>query len=549
MAPFLFEYRSVETFTEGRRFDHLVESVELDDEIATVRYRDSYTWWNGTQVTARDDWTGIRIEQHLSGEELDADRSPEHTEAAIDPATLDVELVDEYTLRYSFPEPLHPTVMEDAVAHGIVNTPATLFEPWVEQFESATTTGDHGEVEADFRTWTIGADELMEEGAGCGPFELTMAESTRYELDTYPGHPLAEDIAIDVVRLPIADGNRKDELLLQGELDFGDGPLDLDTPTHPDHVEELDRYRLDHGFKLLFNWRNDHIATRGVRRAIASVLPIPDILENAEMGIPTEVQTGMGAIADEQWFDEEFLDSLVRYPVDADEESAVSFMEEAGYRRTGGEWHDPDGEPVRLRLVGPTWDRWTVALLSVESALDTFGFDVSTDAIEAGTFYERLATGGFDIAPWWSGSRPFGAYNVTSAWPSGLGYGTDDPERETSPYDKPVRVTIPTDVGALTDDDGNEEINLVEQWRTLRSAPNDEEVSDAAAVFAQWWNYDLPDLHVSDVEQVIWGNTRDFVWPDAGDAVYRTYGPERRPDIYTVNAGAVSPVVDGTDDS
>ena len=61
--------------------------------------------------------------------------------------------------------------------------------------------------------------------------------------------------------------------------------------------------------------------------------------------------------------------------------------------------------------------------------------------------------------------------------------------------------------------------------------------------------FDLPDLHVSDVEQVIWGNTRDFVWPDAGDAVYRTYGPERRPDIYTVNAGAVSPVVDGTDDS
>lgn len=536
VSTLFYAYRSVYRHGDGRRFDHVIDAVEIDGETVTVRYSDQYRWWNGEPVTARDDYVHLRIQELIRDYTRDSPDRPSGSRPD-DQYDFEVALVDEYTLEYEFQETLNPRLARGVVASGVVNTAAWLFSEWITRLEDASTAEERNTVLTALREWTIPFEEMVDRGFGCGPFEPTRLLEPRVECELFDQHPYADVIDVDRVHLPVARGTRARQMLVEGQLDAGQRTLTDLGPSVPSYIEQLDRYRLANGTKLLLNWRGP-LADRRVRWAIAAAIPFGDLAANSGLGEPVTTQTGMGTPADDRWLLQETRHRLYDHPIEAAPELAARHLAAAGYAQVDDSWRDADDNPIELRLSTPMLDSWTAAARTIGESLRAIGIEVRHAPVEFNTFFSSVNDGVFDMALWWNAGTPFEVYDVTNRHFDHLGYGIDEPSRDRSALGKPVAPRVPTTVSGPEATDGDR-YNLVSRWRTLRSTPTDARVREAVAPFARWWNYDLPDIQLVDDVAAIWGNTRAFVWPETGDPALRTYGPHTRPELYALQTGAV----------
>ncbi|MFC7195386.1 hypothetical protein ACFQL4_13265 [Halosimplex aquaticum] len=294
--------------------------------------------------------------------------------------------------------------------------------------------------------------------------------------------------------------------------------------------------------KLVVDWRNDHLARRGVRRAILATIPVDDVAEVTNWGEPTERQTGLAAPAGRQWLPASVRESLHRYPVEADVERAAEHMRAAGYTRDENDmWRDSDGRRARLNIGTPVWSDYVSAGTMVESSLSRFGFDVSIDRIPNTRIYYEVSNHTYDLTLWDFDGRPHRAYDVTSDGATSIGYGVSDPAVETSSQGKPVEVSVPETPGDVDAPESDRRtVNLVDTWRTIEGPTDRAATVEAVSTFATWWNDALPDIYLNTEVTGLWGNTRDFAWPSyETDSEYGTAGPGGNPVFHMLKRGTI----------
>ncbi|MFB6141319.1 MAG: ABC transporter substrate-binding protein [Halosimplex sp.] len=523
----LYESQSYTTLARPRELGDIVESVETDGKRATVTYADGYTWWSGDDVTARDVWVQDRIQSHVS-----------------DRTWPKCELLDDLTVRYEFERPLDRPLVYSTVLDGAVRTKASFYEPWLERFREATTDDQVGRVLGDLRGESPSLETIADEGLGCGPYELTEASINRLMLEKYEDHPRADEITIPRLWFPAVQGTSIENLVGKGWLDGGSGLLREERGTPPDNLEQIARYRTTSGTKLVLDWRNDHLARRGVRRALVAAIPIDNVVDVASWGEPTALQTGLAAPAERRWLSESLRSNLHEYPIGADVERAAAHMRAAGYERDGeGYWRGPGGERATLTLGTPVWSGYVSAESVVTSSLERFGFDVSTDRVPNTQITYRVSNHTYDVMLWSFDGRPYSVYDVTGDGATSIGYGVTDPDAERSSQGKPVTVSVPTtpgDIGAPESE--RRTVNLVELWRRIRRPTDRATTVDAVETFATWWNDALPDVYLGTAVDGLWGNTRDFSWPAYDDdSRYGTAGPAGRPVFHLLKQGVIAP--------
>lgn len=522
----VFAYPAVQSPDGTWRTTGLVDSVDVESSTATISYSDEYTWWNGEPVTARDRWVAHRIDEAI-GVETDG---------------ASFELLDEYTIRYRFESPRRRSLVLADVLDHVHGTPAWFYGEWAERLEAASTESERVEVRDALQSTSVSLSDAAERGIGCGPYELREVSPNRLLLDRYEDHPNADALSIPRLWFPSARDMRAEELTNDGVLDLGQQVLHTgDRPVNtPPHVEQLDERLTQYGTTLLVNWQADHLDSRAVRRAMAAVLPLDRIERDAGWGQAARRQTGLSPVVERRWLDESLRERLDTYPVERDDEVAAEFMRRGGYRRDGGTWVDDGGNAVQIGFQSPLWDEWSMAARTIETAFSEFGFDVSADLFSEASYLGRVGNGRYQLAQWETTGTPFAAYDVSATSFGSLGYGTTDAEQE-SVSGRPVAPTIPTTPGALDIDDGGTTVNLVELWRALQGPTSAERTREIVGRFARWWNYDLPHVQLATRSTGIWGNTRDFEWPEAGSDAYRTAGPSDRTDYYLLRAGAIEP--------
>ncbi len=527
----LFEVPSLQRPNGERRLTDLVERVTVDGPTVTVEYSDAFEWWNGEPVTARDQWVAERIQAQV--------------ETATAPS---VELLDDYRLRYEFAEPLNRELALSRVAGDAHNVPAWHFESWAERLESATTDDERSDVVDRLHAHRVGLDEAMEMGFGCGPYELTEVSINRLMLERRADHPRADDVAIPRLWFPVVESLSTASLIRKGQLDGGRGRLRNVQGSAPGYIEQFAEYQMAGGTKLSLNWRNPHLARRGVRRAILSVLPLEAIVDNTDWGDVTAVQTGMTGPPARRWLDGSVRDRLHEYPVGADRELAAEYMRGAGYARDGSDkWRDDGDVEADLRIRAPTWSDWAASGELIASTLNQFGFDVDFSTVPNTRLYTDATGPDYDVFLWWMAGRPSRSYDVTATSPATVGLGLSGPDPAASDHGKPVEPAVPTEPGAVdAGDGGRERVNLVEQWERIRGPADEAGTADAVATFARWWNDALPDVCLATQVTGVWGNTRDFTWPAAEETpAYRWSGPSNQPEYHLLKYGAIGRTDDG----
>jgi len=531
-SPFyslLYEAKSYSAPGRERTLGDVIDSVDSDGATATVTFDDGFSWWSGDPVTARDAWIEERIQSFV------ADRS------------YTAELVDDYRLRYEFDRPLDEPLVRSTVASGAVRTRADRHQPYLDRLRDAGTDRQQSEIVSDIRNDSPDLKEAAEQGLGCGPYELVEVSINRLMLEKYEGHPRADEIAIPRLWFPVVQEVSVENLVKKGWLDGGSGRVRAQRGSVPEYLEQLATYRTTAGTKLVLDWRNDHLARRGVRRALLAALPLDDIVEIVDWGDPVGRQTGLVEPSERRWIPERVRERLHRYPVAADEETAAAYMRDAGYSRDGNdEWRGPDGGRVSLRMATPVWDDFVSATEVVSSTLTRFGFDVSVDRLTNLNVYSAVTGHTHDITLWTFDGTPYSIYDVTSDDATAVGLGVSEPGSTDATQGKPVTVSVPETPGDIdAPDSDRRSVDLVETWRDIERPTDRATTVEAITTFANWWNDALPGVYLANYTDGLWGNTRDFQWPSRErDADFATVGPAGQPIFHMLKQGAIRPVTD-----
>lgn len=517
--PLVFGFRSVSQPGGEPRLEYHITDVEIDNDEATVHYADGYQWWNGDPVTARDDWLAYQIDSFMG--------VPTRIES--------VEYVDEHTLTVTFDRAVNERLLRRDLASGFIRTPRAEYEEWYERFTDTTEDG-RTEVAEELQEWWLPLEEIVDDGLGSSPYRVTEVLESRVVAEPFSDHPSAENLPAEEFVLPVAERDRADQLLVQGDFDVGSGRLANLEGAVPDEIEQLVSNPSDSGIKLLCHWGTDHLGHRGVRRAIVAALPLEDMVQ-PEWTHPVTVQTGLHPPSVERWLVDDGEDELLTEPIESDPDRAEELLEEAGYSRSGNEFiHDERGT-LSISLRYPSWPRWALIADFVQDSLEAIGIEVTGIVQEPTTFTESVRSQTFELALWWDEGDPLTTFDVTRSDPSALGIGVDDSQADTGRHGKPVVVDIPDEPGARS----RTETNLVELWRTIESPPDPETEREAIRTFVRWWNHDLPDIQLLTADAGLWGNTNRFDWPAEEDDRYRYRGQSGPGYLYLLTTGAVEP--------
>lgn len=315
----------------------LAESWERDGNTWTLHLREGIKFSNGREMTADDvKWTWERLIDPETGS---------GNAARVGPPETEIEVVDDYTLQVTHPEPF-----------GI--------------FPQS--------IGFDKSTGIVAKESLEEDGTisvpiGTGPFKITDVQGTtrlvleRNEYYWQENYPCVDEIVIE----PIPDDTVRETALRGGEVDW---VLTI-APQNFDSLQSDPNVVVDTAPQLSYDYIGVNVTREPfddvrIRHAIAYALDRQQVCEAAFFGLCTTIQspTGPGS----PWY-------FDYAPYERDLEKAKQLLAEAGY---------PDG--LEMELMPTTQYQHTVRGAQViQQQLAEVGIDASINALEWSEWLEK----------------------------------------------------------------------------------------------------------------------------------------------------------------
>lgn len=153
----------------------------------------------------------------------------------------------------------------------------------------------------------------------------------------------------------------------------------------------------EHG--LVFNFRNPLFQDVNLRKAIAHILERDKIRDVAiwQAYSCEEYAHGILTSMSEQWLTDETMEQLSKYNHDTGK--AEQILNDAGYKKDGDKWLQPNGEPVAFTFsVYAPHNDWVLASKEIVQQLNDFGFKVEMELIPEGMRDQVMQAGDYEIA-------------------------------------------------------------------------------------------------------------------------------------------------------
>lgn len=517
-----------------------IDEVEFKSGGCEVLYhfKEDFHWWDGTPLTAEDWLVTRKINQYQSH------GSPEN-------APVDVSLVDDYTLKEVRTTPVNPTAKKQGL-NSTVNTRRDYFRSWLEKYEDASSESAVEDVTSELSKHKIDIDTFVDEGLGSGMWKLKDWNPTRVTYEKFDGHPRSDWTNLETWKWELVSDDQKfDQAFLDNRFDMGE--LNFNLVPKNDKIENIAEISITGVPKITFNFRNKHLARRGVRRAIAYLLDYKQIraVLKENYGTPYAehpYRCGMSSSVAENWLGGDFLDDLISYGETAQTEKAEQAMQDAGYTKEGDVWVGPDGDAVEgLKYITPPWSIYQSIEQYVSPILNEFGIKNKALQPSRSNFYKRLGeTYEFDLLNWFFyGNHPTTTYatGVSTIQPYGLdGYesvveqteessssgcevdrSTPGLKQELSPkLHHPIRATFPSEVGAMEVGGSGQTLYPI-KWNKIMSQTQDRaEIEELSRKIAWYYNWQIPHIGLYEETWNYWGNVEKYTFRDNHPETDRT---------------------------
>jgi len=368
----------------------------IDRYTLQVKIRDEAEWWDGNPVTAAD----YKYSLELGQKYVVAMYTPlwDYIES--------VEVIDEKTVQIATTD----EKLNYFQLFGVLNGPVILPKHIWEDLE--TEYGD--DLPSEFR------NDVPDEIVGAGPYRLmSWSEQVYYyeRVDDWWG--------VDIFGLPdpkyIAHPDMKDNMA--AALAFEAGDLDMMTHFTPEIWEMwvdkglARRTYYDHppyyvGGGVTFLWINmdrEPLDDATVRRAIAHVIPIDDMIELAyfnygtkAVAVPIIHTSAAVALIDEDLVDQ--------YGWEYDMDTAKQILDDAGIVDTTGDdiREMPDGTPLSgfVIQVPYGWTDWMMMCDMIATNLGEIGIECTTEFPDFSVWWARLSEKNWDFVLGWADASP-----------------------------------------------------------------------------------------------------------------------------------------------
>lgn len=494
---------------EGNIWPDLPSSFSAEGNTLLIEFPEDYSWWSGDDLTAEDYWTYLEIRRLQ------------------DPEASDIEenvLVDDYTIERTFKGDVTTNLMRADLTDqtfGKLTTPRWIYREYLERLQDATTQNERDAVGDDLRNFQIPIDQLSEEGLGNGPYEVVDWSDSDTAFELYEDHPLAEQTNIERVRLvsEMATENLRamevnDEIDMYPEGLIGEVDRD-DYPNNLENWKEIEWFRTQ---KITFNWKNEHLAKRPIRRAIAHALDLRPMVDAAVeaglVGEPPSLQTGVRSSIHGKFLGEGWVDQLIEYPIEADESGAVDMLENAGYTRENGTVIDGNGDPVEFTFLTNDGQFQSSTGVVVSDQLESFGFGMDVTTVGSTDYYQTLEQ--YDHDMWWIWHVASALWHPISYFSNdfyGVEVGDPASDAETGITGIPFELEIPEAVGAKEINGDGVTIEPAQLMADLPVAGTQEEVQELTRTLVQWFNFDLPNLIWIEERNGSWGDVEAYDFP------------------------------------
>ncbi|SES68471.1 ABC transporter substrate-binding protein [Anaerobranca gottschalkii] len=168
---------------------------------------------------------------------------------------------------------------------------------------------------------------------------------------------------------------------------------------------------------LIFNFKKQMFNDLALRKSIAYILnrdTIRDVSSWQANSYENYYAYGLLKSMSNEWIDEANLNKFTKYS--QNKTLAEQILEEAGYKKDNGIWHQSNGNPVEftISVYGPHND-WVLAAREIVQQLKSFGFKVDMKLIPEGMRDNVMRTGDYDVAiefgtAWWGYPHPLTGY-------------------------------------------------------------------------------------------------------------------------------------------
>lgn len=496
-------------------------SYDTENQVEQMVFPDEgITWWNGDDLTAE----AMYVQNEIGRLQNPSNSTVESNE-----------LVDDYTVEQTYKEQQNPTIVRREAALGTtITTKPSKYQQWVTRYQDATTQDKRNSITEELQNWKVSTQELIDEGLGNGPYEMVEANNQEMVFDLRTDHPWATEDQVQDYRIQTS-GESSNLTIRQDEYDWGPG-----TPgdNYPSNLNTVVKFNSLQGSKVLFNNSSKHMKNRKFRRALANLINGQSIAQNRGGGFTQVTKNcGMGDSWAKEWLGEDFWNNLHEYPYQSNTERATTLLNEAGYSKQGGSWVGPDGNTVSLDVMIGNWQGFKTGARTVNSQLDSFGFNTSFQSMPWAAYKKRSwEQMEHDVSFYYHNNwanHPVSYYRPN--YPGGMRLalpanfrndieGWLEEGREQSPLTGlPLEPTIPSEVGALEVSGSGETINIFETWDAINAAQSREETVKQLRKLARYWNYDLPHFHVFMWNNSWWGDTGNFDLPVDNDDI-KLYG-------------------------
>ncbi len=501
--------------SDGVTRPDLAEELSVDGNTLTITFPEDRTWWNGRELTAEDFYTGVEITRL---QDPGASAYESH------------ELLDSYTVQRTFKQQPTDELMRASVAGFVVETPRWIFGEYLERYQDATTQSERDAITEELTQESIDTQQLVDEGLGNALFELTEFNASEGLLERFDDHPYAGRTAVERCRVLPWDAADPESFIINNEIDltYSDYITESKRQQYPDNLQnqyELDWFRTQ---KFTFNYKNDHLAKRNVRRAIACATDLTALVSSANeagiIGTPTQVQTGLRSSIHDRYLGDGWTENLIQYPIETALDRANEYMKQAGYSRSDDAWVDESGSQLTFQIITDAKPAQTSVTKVFSDQLNAFG--IGTDVTSIGQdYYTKLQEYEFDIAWIWHVAQAL--WHPTAYFSNdfyGVEVGPTDSDDDTGPTGIPYETSIPETVGDATITGAGRTIQPAALMEALPVASSTEEVTEITRTLVQWFNFDLPGLVYVQENSGFWLDTDQysFSMPDPEKKIART---------------------------
>jgi peptide/nickel transport system substrate-binding protein len=520
---------------------YMVKSVEQADDgtSTTLTFKDGYTFWDGTPVTAKD----LLIARKMYNFQTHYQEFGPKRKAKI---------VQDSPPKIKFTSdcPVNPTL---ALLRQRFNT-AFLKHDYMsdilKQYRNASGEAEINDITQKLNNITLSIQEMVDKNLACGLWKPTDWDTSHITHKKVKDHPLAEKTNIDKFTVSLLNSNQKiTQAVSNNEVDSG-SLGDISGTSIPGDMETIHQVETGAQINLRLNYRNKHLKKQAVRRALAYVINYKEIVKALKSGIGVKAksvkqQNMASPLIEEKYLPDGFNDKLIDYGQKARTDKAAKLLTGAGYSKKGGVWTDSSGSPIRLTHITPKWNSYKFVSDYLSSKLKKFGIKTNVLALSSSGFQNKWRnTFDFDMATWFqSGMFPSEWYNLAK---NGKGYAefrgntsnliknSDAPkgctyknppkltQKRGKRLHQPVRPKFPAKVGAHS-------MNISGKAQTLKPfsyvnkmtrTQSEKKLADLTSNFAWYANWSMPSISLFNELFAHYGDTKNFSYPSKDDPEY-----------------------------